>query len=477
VVELLLVVGVGVAVFVGFNIGGSSTGVAFGPAVGSGVVSKLAAAALMSVFALAGGWTVGRRVIETLGGQVVPESQFTLTASIAVLFFIGFALFLSNVAGVPASTSMTAVGAIAGLGLATGTLAWDVMGEIVVWWLVAPILAFWVSGLVGRYVYPRLVARFTVSSSEGALLALGRHHGLPVPVLGPNTTRAEFLGTVAVVVVGCYMAFSAGASNVANAVAPLVGQGSLTASEGVVLGGAAIGLGAFTIARRTLDTMGNELTELPLLAALVVEVISASIITGLSAIGIPASFVIVATMSIVGLGWGRATRTATVGEAVGGDGPERVTVGALAADADIEGVPTAGESEPEERLEEPPAPETDTPTPTAALGPVPDGTDDTGDGEIPDSDADADPGDRGTPSTETETESEAETETETGAGAGTGPDAEGVPGIGEEGAEDIPDAADLFDPATTARVIALQNVVPLVATVAAFLLFRFVPVV
>ncbi len=447
-VELLLAVGVAVAVFVGFNIGGSSTGVAFGPAVGSGVVSKVAAAGLMTAFALAGGWTVGRRVIETLGGQVVPRSQFTLTASIAVLFFIGFALFLSNVAGVPASTSMTAVGAIAGLGLATGTLQWDVMGEIVVWWLVAPIVAFWVSGLVGRYVYPWLVARFTVSRSEGSLLALGRWRGVPAPTLGPNTTRAEFLGTVAVVVVGCYMAFSAGASNVANAVAPLVGQGSLTASEGVLVGGAAIGLGAFTIARRTLDTMGNELTELPLLAALVVEVISASIITGLSAIGIPASFVIVATMSIVGLGWGRATRTTTVGDAVGGEGPERVTVGALAADADIEGVPTAGEGENEggER-----------PTANADSTPVPDGA--SGRPETA-ATASAKPGPAG------ETEDESAT-----------PDTDDVPGIGEEGADDIPDAGDLFDPATTARVIALQNVVPLVATVAAFLLFRFVPVV
>ena len=34
----LVVAGLGVAAFVGFNIGGSSTGVAFGPAVGSRIV-------------------------------------------------------------------------------------------------------------------------------------------------------------------------------------------------------------------------------------------------------------------------------------------------------------------------------------------------------------------------------------------------------------------------------------------------------
>ena len=55
--EILLVLGLGMAVFVGYNIGGSTTGPAFGPAVGAGVISKLLAAALMSVFFFAGAWT------------------------------------------------------------------------------------------------------------------------------------------------------------------------------------------------------------------------------------------------------------------------------------------------------------------------------------------------------------------------------------------------------------------------------------
>jgi PiT family inorganic phosphate transporter len=402
VVEALLVVGLVVAAFVGFNIGGSSTGVAFGPAVGSGAVSKFAAAGLMTVFALLGGWIVGRNVVETLGGRIVPASLFTLEVSIIVLFFIGFALFLSNVVGVPASTSMTAVGAIAGLGLATGRLNWETMGRIVSWWLVSPVVAFWVSGVIGRYFYPRLVEWFAVTRTDGALLALDRSGAVPRPVLGPGTTRREFVGTALVVGIACYMAFSAGASNVANAVAPLVGSGELGLNAGILLGAGAIGVGAFTIARRTLDTMGNDLTDLPLVAALVVAVVSASLVTGLSAIGIPASFVVIATMSIVGLGWGRATRTATLADTVQGETPG-VSVGALAAGPD------------------------DAPTVGGGGSPAPSETD--------------------------------------------------RPAIGDEPSEEIPAAADLFEPATTARVVVLQNVVPFIATVAAYLLFRFVPIV
>jgi PiT family inorganic phosphate transporter len=406
VVEILLVVGLAVAAFVGFNIGGSSTGVAFGPAVGSGVVSKAGAAALMTVFALLGGLTVGRNVVDTMGGRIVPSSAFTLEASIAVLFFIGFALFLSNLVGVPASTSMTGVGAIAGLGLAQGNLDWDVMGAIVGYWLVAPVAAFWVSAVVGRYLYPSLVERFAVGQTEGSLLALDRSGPIPRPVFGPGTTRREFVGTVLVIVIGCYMAFSAGASNVANAIAPLVGSGDLEMTPGILLAGAAIGVGAFTIARRTLDTMGSDLTDLPLLAALVVEVVSASIITALSAIGIPASFVVVATMSIVGLGWGRATRTVRLADTVEGERPQRPKVGALAAEAETDTVPTVSEPRPE--------------------------------------------------------------------GLEAGETAE-VPPMGEEDPTDLPATSDLFEPRETARVIAMQNIVPVLATVAAFLLFRFAP--
>jgi PiT family inorganic phosphate transporter len=152
---------------------------------------------------------------------------------------------------------------------------------------------------------------------------------------------------VLVVVIAAYMAFSAGASNTANAVAPLVGSGELEIGHGILIAGAAIGLGAFTIARRTLDTVGNDLTALPLLAALIVELVSASLITFLSAIGIPASLAVSATMSIVGLGWGRATRTVTMSDAVRGQGETKVSVDALAAEKPDE-VPKMGEEDVEE---------------------------------------------------------------------------------------------------------------------------------
>ncbi len=387
-ISVLLVAGVLVAMFVAYNIGGATTGPAFGPAVGAGAISKSAAAALMGVFFFAGAWTLGRNVVTKLGTELVADTAvFTPESSIAVLFFVGIALLVGNLFGVPASTSMTAVGAIAGLGLAGDVLDFAVMGEIAVWWVVSPIIGFWVSLVVGRYFYARLNGLVAIERSSGPLFDVDRSGRVPVPRVHRTTNRRELTGTVVVVAIGCLMAFSSGTSNIANAVAPLVGSGELAMNPAIVFGGVAVTVGAFTIARRTLETMGNDITDLPLTAAIVVASVSSTLVVFLSALGIPASFVIIATTSVVGLGWGRATRPMTGSEIVAGNGSAPATVDASAADE-------AGER----------------------LSP-----------------------------------------------------------IGAEDAAEVPSPGALFDPVTTARIVLLQNVVPAIATVGAYLTFRFVP--
>jgi PiT family inorganic phosphate transporter len=325
----VIILSIAAAIFVGINIGGSSTGVAFGPSVGSRLVSKKGAAGLMTLFAFLGGWTVGRNVISTMGGKIVPSTFFSPTASMIILFFIGGALLISNLSGVPASTSMTAVGAIAGLGMATNSIQWEVMGRIVSWWLVAPAVAFMAGGIIGRYLYTRLDQYFKIIQSDGSLLK--RKIGFPYLALGDNTTVKELISSSMVLVIACYMAFSAGASNVANAVAPLIGSDSISVgmNAGILLAVGAMSIGSFTIARKTLDTVGDGITDLPIMASLIVSMVSASIISVLSLMGIPASLAISATMCITGLGWGRATRTVRIKDTLKGKKPENVKVSSL----------------------------------------------------------------------------------------------------------------------------------------------------
>jgi PiT family inorganic phosphate transporter len=416
-VTALAAIGILVAVFVGFNIGGSSTGVAFGPAVGSRLVRKATAAALFTGFALVGAWTVGRNVIDTMSSSIVPAAQFSPVASVGVLFFTGLALLVSNLYGVPASTSMTAVGAIVGLGLATGSLNEALMFTILSAWIVAPLVAFVSGAAIGRYVYPHLDRRLAFTRFDAHLFQIDRSDGaLPVR-FNDDASGRDLAGSVAVIAIACYMAFSAGASNAANAVAPLVGeQGPLTVDQGVLLAVFAFGLGGFTIARRTLDTVGDDVTDLPILAALVVSVVGGSIITILSVLGIPASLAVSTTCCIIGLGWGRASRAATIVE-LATPAPQQtpeatVSTGALAAGGggvdDGPTSPTVGDLA---RGESPPDPE-------AEAEPV-------------------------------------------------------VPEIGQEDFEELPETS-LFDPAAARRIVVMWVLTPTLAVLGSYPLFLLV---
>jgi PiT family inorganic phosphate transporter len=415
-VEPLIAIGILVAVFVGYNIGGSSTGVAFGPAVGSRIVRKVTAAALFSVFALLGAWTVGRNVISTMSSDIVASSAFTPEASVGVLFFTGLSLLVSNIYGVPASTSMTAVGAIVGLGLATGTLDAALMFTILSAWIVAPLLALFVGGVIGRYLYPHLDARFAFGRLQDPLLVLDGEGRVPRPSINNSASARDLGGSALVLVIACYMAFSAGASNAANAVAPLVGNDTVGVGPAVLLAVGAISLGGFTIARRTLDTVGNDITDLPILAALIVSTTGATIITVLSWLGIPASLAVSTTSCIIGLGWGRASRVQPLTEIANPNTRQTGTpdhkTGALSAA---------------------PAKTADETTASPTVG-------DLAEGSVPDPDRQLPDG--------------------------------GPSPIGEE-QPDVLSAESLFDAGAAARIVVLWVLTPMLAVVGSYLVFTF----
>lgn len=201
--SVVFVVGVAAAIFVGVNIGGSSTGVAFGPATGSDALSMRQASGLMAVFVLLGGFTIGTNVVDALGADFIPAEYFTLGASIGVLLFIGLGILIGNVLNVSTSTSQTAVAAVVAMGAALGVLDWRTVGVVGMWWVLSTTLAFWICAFVGRYFYDAIVNLLSFESDDTGRFA-----------------------ELVVIRIGCYMGFSTGASNVASAVAPSLVPGS-----------------------------------------------------------------------------------------------------------------------------------------------------------------------------------------------------------------------------------------------------------
>jgi PiT family inorganic phosphate transporter len=292
---VLLAVGLVASAFVAVNVGGSSTGVAFGPATGSGALGPRRAAVLLTLSACLGGVTLGPRVTATLGEEFVAGPAFTLGAAVVVLAVTGVGILLGNLLGVSVSTSATAVGAVVGLGVAVDAVRWGVVASVARWWVVSAVVGFWLAALAGRYAYASLAA------------GLERRSSAP--------TRR-----VALVLTGCGMAFAAGGSNVANAAGALVGADAVGMGPAVALACAGIGVGAVVFGPRTMATVGEGITDLPVAAALVVQTIAASLITVLNVAAVPASLAVTTTMCVIGFGWGRASRVADRGADAGRDG-------------------------------------------------------------------------------------------------------------------------------------------------------------
>ncbi len=282
--NFLFLLGIVIAIFAGINIGGTGIAPALGPAVGSKIIGKTKAGFLMAIFSLIGAILIGPYVVETLGGGITPSENFTLTASLVVMGVIGFSLFATNLLKIPMSTSQVAVGSVVGLGLFSKSLHLDSLSHVLFWWFITPILSFLIAAIIGRYFY------FSLNEKWGFKMDKG------------------ILGKLIVILLGCYVAFSIGGNNAANAIAPLVGTGMISMSLGVFLGGLMIGLGAITIGRRTMDTVGNEITEISLMGAVIVSGLTAVIVNLLSILGVPISLNQVLTISVIGLGWGRASR-------------------------------------------------------------------------------------------------------------------------------------------------------------------------
>ena len=196
-------------------------------------------------------------------------------------------LLLTNVLGIPLSTSEVTVGALVGVGLAVGGLQADTVGLIVLSWMLLPIMAFI---LVGA-----LIKVFGLAFN-------GVRNGARQKPRGRAAGRALALLLIGG---GCFTAFAAGANNTANSVGLLVRVGVLSSTMGLALGGILPGVGAITLGGRVLETNGRKITRLSKATGITVNLTSASLVLGMSQIGIPVPLTQATTGAIAGVDFTR----------------------------------------------------------------------------------------------------------------------------------------------------------------------------
>ncbi len=165
----------------------------------------------------------------------------------------------------PISTSHSIVGAVAGAGLAIhAPVKWKALADVFICWVFTPIGAA-VLGYIFYRIFKNIIYR----------------------IIPRKYLKITF--TILIILSGCYVAYSWGANDVANAVGVIAGAGILPVHMSVALGGLAIVLGIVTWGYKVIETIGSEITHLLPIMAFSAQLASAINVHIYTVFGIPVS--------------------------------------------------------------------------------------------------------------------------------------------------------------------------------------------
>lgn len=263
------------AAFFAMNMGGSGMSPAFAPCYGAGVIGRKKAALLFGIFVLLGAFIAGDRVTNTISKGIAPQDFINSTVTLVILLSAAISLFLANILRVSVSTSSVTVFSVISVGLYFRRLYIPTLVKIFGFWLILPFLSYALTHILYRFILP-------LEKKEWM-----RKH--------------ERLLKIFVIATGCYMAFSIGSNNVANAVGPLVASEMVSKKMGFLIIAPFFGLGGLVF-RRVLDTVGKGITRIGILGAASSGIIIGSLLLLSSAFGMPEPMVMLDALAIMGIG-------------------------------------------------------------------------------------------------------------------------------------------------------------------------------
>ncbi len=277
---------------VGWSIGANDAANSLGTAVGSKVLTLRQAIVLIAIFGFLGAFLQGSYVAKTIGKGIVPMDKLDKNLALYLAMVAAFAaaawVILATYWKMPISTSHSIVGAVAGAGLAIGApVRWRVLLDIFICWIFTPIgsaILGYIFYRVFKNIFYRIIPRKYLRISIATL----------------------------VIISGCYVAYSWGANDVANATGVIVGAGILTPTTSVILGGLAIALGIMTWGYKVIETIGSEITNLLPIMAFSAQLASAINVHIYTIFGIPVSTSHSIVGAIFGVGLVRGVRVLNI---------------------------------------------------------------------------------------------------------------------------------------------------------------------
>ncbi|MFW6266544.1 MAG: inorganic phosphate transporter [Halanaerobiales bacterium] len=247
-------------IFLGGTLGANDAANIFGTAVTTRSVKFKTAVTLTGIFVILGSALEGAGGIETVGSLSEQSIKTAFISSLAAALTVSLMTYLK----LPVSTSQAVVGAVIGGNILIGNVNFILLVPIVIAWVATPLGAMMIA-----FIIYKLYSIFVQDKLS-------------------KIQYFERFVQIGLLISGIYGAYSLGANNVANVIGVYVKAGLFDSQIGGLVGGMAIALGV-NYSRGVMETVGNKITSLTPLTALI-AVLSHSITLYIFArIGIPVS--------------------------------------------------------------------------------------------------------------------------------------------------------------------------------------------
>ncbi len=286
-----------IAMFLAITMGGSGTGPAFSAAYGANVIRKSLIPGLFGIMVFLGAILAGKGTATTMGTGLLAPEMMSFTIVSIILFSVAISLLIANLFGIPQSTSQATV-----LSVVAPAIYFDSLNssklflEILPTWFILPIVSFFISLFLGKYIYRPMRKRgYTMSRAQ-------------------NVNKKPIWNGL-ILLMSLYVAFSIGANNVANAAGPIA---SMTANElkisidenfllimilSTLVVAPSFGIGSSIFGHKILKNTGKEIVLFGKFEAAIIAFVSASLLLFASiSKGIPSSLVQLNVAAILGIG-------------------------------------------------------------------------------------------------------------------------------------------------------------------------------
>lgn len=268
----------------GLAIGANDAANSFADWIGARVGRVMTGMFLCGGFALLGAIVEGGKVSKTIGkGIVSPEY---LTVEVAMIGIIGAILwvFLATYFGMPISTTHSIVGGVAGLGMAMAVpVNWIILKKIVICWFATPTGAC----LIAIFIFTFLI--FIIKKLK-------------------IQESFDKISKVLLTLTSCYVAYTWGTNDVANATALVSSSGALPIKMAVLIGGIGMFLGAVLFGAKVASNVGFNITRITPAMGICADLSAAITIHFFTQIKIPVSTTHALVGAIVGVGLVRGSK-------------------------------------------------------------------------------------------------------------------------------------------------------------------------